>query len=87
MISAIIGRHATTPDSVINRINDMLGKKIQSPRDDYPGVYEVIDVTHVDIVQTGPGTWYGAAVVLMGALREETFDAEHAFFSAVKAET
>ena len=85
MISAVIGRQSTTLDGVVNRINGVLGKRMQSPRDDYPGEYTIIEVTQVQVIQTGPGEWYGAAVVLMG-IDKETLDVEEAFFNAAAQE-
>jgi hypothetical protein len=86
MITAVVGRQSTTLDGVVNRINGLLGKRMQSPRDDHQGVYEIIDVTQVQVVQTRPGEWYGVAVVLMGT-KKETLDVEQAFFSTVETET
>lgn len=80
MISAVIGRQSATPDGVVNRINGMLGKMMQSPRDDHRGEFRVYDVSQVQVVKTGPKEWYGIAVVLIG-IDKETLDVEEAFFN------
>lgn len=88
MISAVIGRQSTTPDGVVNRINGMLGKMMQSPRDDLRGEYKICEVSQVQVIQIAPSEWYGIAVVLMG-IDKETLNVEEAFFNAAaeKSET
>ena len=81
MISAVIGRQSTTPDGVVNRINGMLGKMMQSPRDDHRGEFKIYDISQVQVIQIAPSEWYGIAVVLMG-IDKETLDVEEAFFSS-----
>jgi len=86
VISAVIGRHSTSPDGVVNRINGMLGKMMQSPRDDFRGEYKIYNVSQVQVIQTAPSEWYGIAVVLMG-IDKETMNVEEAFFNAAAEKT
>lgn len=79
-LTAVIGRNSTTPEGVVNKLNGLLGKNIQSPRDDLPGTVEVFQVYAAQIIQHGPESYYGVAVVEIG-VRKEQLDVERQFFA------
>lgn len=83
--TAVIGRSSTSPEGVVNKLNGLLGKNIQSPRDDLPGTVEVFDIWSIEIIRIGPESYYGAAVVRIG-VRRETLDVEREFFRTIESE-
>jgi len=81
-----ITRESGTPEGVVNRVNGLMGKMIQSPRDDFPGTVEVFDIVSLQVIKTGANNWYGIAVVEIG-VRNEHLDLEKAFFDGAAKET
>lgn len=85
-LTVVVGRSSSTIDGVVRRINGLLGKSIESPRDDIVGPVEVYNIVSVDIVKVSQESYYGSAVVEVG-IRKETIDVEKEFFSAIKDKT
>jgi hypothetical protein len=82
-MNVIVSRTGGTPEACVNQINYMLGKEIESPRDDYPGIVEVRDVLSIQITRTAPD-WYYAVSVVKVEPRKEALDVEKEFFSAAQ---
>jgi len=85
--TAVVGVESGTISGAISRVNGLLGKQMQSPRDDLHGTVEVFEVLSIDIHRTSsnPLSYYAAAVVSIG-VRKETLDVEKEFFRAVPTE-
>ena len=80
--TSVVTRQSTTPEGVASKVNSLLGKKIQSPRDDYRGEVEVFDIRSLQVIKISPKNWYGIAVVEVG-VRKERLNVERAFFDSV----
>jgi hypothetical protein len=78
-LTCVVHKSSLTAEDAVNLVNSLLGKRIMSPRDDFPGEVEVFNVLSVQVFKNDSGGWNAAAVVVIG-LRQETIDVETEFF-------